>query len=271
MLANESGDFVPAALYVRTSVAACELTWEYLFPDRPVPLAVKLISLYDSWTYQRHELEEMVLAFQIRLRMEDLDPKDWNLVKQQLFVQDDDVTVGDYWAWLFFPTVYKSIEFIDFVNEGRLLLRHDQAQKDKYAQTYAFETTITPPTPAGSRLDPLLIKLDATAINLGHTNSKVFDSVWRRPCLHCNGEPVLPIYTSDHKPAGLVCAHCDGRGWVEPYDLMITFCRRSDKLWNVSLYSTKDNVDCGVIAKSFGGGGHKGAAGFQCGELPFDY
>jgi len=29
-------------------------------------------------------------------------------------------------------------------------------------------------------------------------------------------------------------------------------------------------IDCGAIAKTFGGGGHKKAAGFQCGELPFE-
>ena len=50
--------------------AACELTWEYLFPNEPVPLAVKLLSLYDSWTYQGHELEDMVLPFQIMFHTE---------------------------------------------------------------------------------------------------------------------------------------------------------------------------------------------------------
>jgi len=47
--------------------------------------------------------------------------------------------------------------------------------------------------------------------------------------------------------------------------------RRKDKLWNATLYSTKPDVDCEAIAKSFGGGGHKGAARFQCDELPFEY
>ena len=37
----------------------------------------------------------------------------------------------------------------------------------------------------------------------------------------------------------------------------------------VSLYSTREDVDCGAIAKSLGGGGHKGAAGFICDELPW--
>lgn len=73
--------------------------------------------------------------------------------------------------------------------------------------------------------------------NRGFTNSKIFDSVYN----------------------------------PEKHHLMITFCRLKPPAgkWTVSLYSTRDDVDCGVIAKSFGGGGHKGAAGFQCDELPF--
>lgn len=35
------------------------------------------------------------------------------------------------------------------------------------------------------------------------------------------------------------------------------------KRWEVTLYSDKDNVDCSTIAESFGGGGHKHAAGFK--------
>lgn len=36
-------------------------------------------------------------------------------------------------------------------------------------------------------------------------------------------------------------------------------------------FPEKDGVDCGDIAKSFGGGGHFSASGFQCSELPFEY
>lgn len=74
-------------------------------------------------------------------------------------------------------------------------------------------------------------------VNKGFTNSQVFDSVYD-PNIHY---------------------------------MMITFCRMKLPLekWTVSLYSTRNDVDCGVIAKSFGGGGHKQAAGFQCKEIPF--
>jgi len=206
--------------------AACELTWEYLFPDKPVPLAVKLLSLYDSWTYQGHELEDMVLPFQMRLRMEELDPKDWGDYEEE----------GDpaYW-WI--QRLLRSDNAGTFwlkplIEEGRLLLRYDEANKAKYARTYAFETTLH--LFSHQVIRPRAFK--AIAVNLGHTNSKVFDSVYD-PAKH---------------------------------ELMIPFVRRVDKLWNVSLYSTKPEIDCGEIAKSFGGGGHKGAAGFQGKELPFE-
>jgi oligoribonuclease NrnB/cAMP/cGMP phosphodiesterase (DHH superfamily) len=53
----------------------------------------------------------------------------------------------------------------------------------------------------------------------------------------------------------------------EDYDLMIPFIF-DGKQWTVSLYTKKD-IDCSEIAKKYGGGGHKQAAGFQCKELPF--
>lgn len=39
--------------------------------------------------------------------------------------------------------------------------------------------------------------------------------------------------------------------------------------WRFGLYSDRDDVDVSEIAKKHGGGGHKGAAGFQAKELPF--
>jgi hypothetical protein len=54
----------------------------------------------------------------------------------------------------------------------------------------------------------------------------------------------------------------------EKYDAMLTFGWKRDR-WIVSLYSDPGGVDVSKIAKARGGGGHKGAAGFQCKELPF--
>jgi len=49
----------------------------------------------------------------------------------------------------------------------------------------------------------------------------------------------------------------------EKHDIMIMFCTTKKESCVVSLYSTKPEVDCGKIAKTMGGGGHAGAAGFH--------
>lgn len=72
--------------------------------------------------------------------------------------------------------------------------------------------------------------------NKGVANSKLFDSVWNE----------------------------------KEHDLMMTFCRANNEFWLVTLYAIDDRIDCGIIAKKYGGGGHRGAAGFRCKNLPFE-
>lgn len=72
--------------------------------------------------------------------------------------------------------------------------------------------------------------LRAICLNTTVANSQAFDSVWNE----------------------------------ENYDLMICFRYNGRiKQWVYSLYTTKEEVDCSVLAKQMGGGGHKKAAGFQ--------
>jgi oligoribonuclease NrnB/cAMP/cGMP phosphodiesterase (DHH superfamily) len=75
--------------------------------------------------------------------------------------------------------------------------------------------------------------LKLIAANVGLNNSKLFDSVW---------DP-------------------------NKYAAMASFHYRKGN-WTISLYSDRDDVDVSEICKARGGGGHKGAAGFQCSELP---
>lgn len=77
--------------------------------------------------------------------------------------------------------------------------------------------------------------LPAIAMNIGMANSQMFESVWDS----------------------------------DKYKVMMPFVWK-DGQWTVSLYTTSDTgVDVSAIAKSFHGGGHKQAAGFQCKALPF--
>lgn len=52
----------------------------------------------------------------------------------------------------------------------------------------------------------------------------------------------------------------------DKHDVMMPF-QFNGKFWTISLYTTKDNIDCSVIAKLKGGGGHKKAAGFQVDDI----
>jgi oligoribonuclease NrnB/cAMP/cGMP phosphodiesterase (DHH superfamily) len=53
------------------------------------------------------------------------------------------------------------------------------------------------------------------------------------------------------------------------HDIMIPFVY-TGKHWTYSIYTTKDNIDCSVIAKKYGGGGHKKASGFKNNSFLFD-
>lgn len=52
------------------------------------------------------------------------------------------------------------------------------------------------------------------------------------------------------------------------YDIVVLFSNNG-KQYQYSLYSSNKNIRCDEIAKTFGGGGHKGAAGFHSDELLF--
>lgn len=79
--------------------------------------------------------------------------------------------------------------------------------------------------------------LRALAANRGPGNSKLFETKW---------DP-------------------------EQHDVMISYYWSGKRAeWKVSVYTTKNDIDCGALCKKHGGGGHPKAAGFQCKELPFD-
>lgn len=52
----------------------------------------------------------------------------------------------------------------------------------------------------------------------------------------------------------------------ENYDVLLSYVYNGS-YYKYSIYSTKDNVHCNAIAEMFGGGGHRGAAGFTTKKL----
>lgn len=199
--AYQKGFLASGGQLLEVGKAGCELTWQYLYPEKDVPLCVFLLGRYDVWD---HSADTNILPFQYGMR-NNYDTRPNNII---------------LWEELF----QSSFEVHEIIKIGKIIHDYEMNQNIKFCKAYTFETTFN--------------NMKAICANKGFTNSQLFDSVYN-PAVH---------------------------------HLMITFCRKKlpSKVWTVSLYSTRDDVDCGEIAKRYGGGGHKGAAGFQCTEIPFE-
>lgn len=141
-------------------------------------------------------------------------------------------TSENMWLW---TNLFQDKYVEDYIRDGKVILKYEAETNSKFCKSYTFETELRVPVGIlGSSYG-----VPAICVNKGFTNSQVFDSVWN----------------------------------PEKYDVMITFCRLPlpAEKWTVSLYSDKPDVDCAELAKQFGGGGHKEAAGFQCTTLPFKH
>jgi len=63
-------DMYPFECYTKLGKAACELTWESMFPNKPLPKSIKLLSDYDVWNNQdSRNWNESVLPFQYGLKV----------------------------------------------------------------------------------------------------------------------------------------------------------------------------------------------------------
>lgn len=135
----------------------------------------------------------------------------------------------DFWEWLFAHDI-ESDAFQLILSRGQAVWDYLLSDDARSCRAGAFFTTLMGGDPAGG-----LAPLRCVGINSQRGTSDVLRSV----------------YDADRD------------------DAMLVFYWSSNGFWRVSIYSTNPDVDCSVYAKSYGGGGHKGAAGFQCNHLPF--
>ena len=82
-------------------------------------------------------------------------------------------------------------------------------------------------------------------------------------------------YTLPEEHGGLKCFCLNRKGnslmfgdKINEYDAVIPFFYVNGK-WKYSIFSNKEHIDCSEIAKTYGGGGHKGAAGWVTDKLIF--
>lgn len=179
--------------------AACELTWEYFFPEGKIPEIVRLLGRYDCFGHKGTDEELKVLEFQYGARQE-----------------------------------------ITNVNEAYSMLLIAQGRGD-----WSF---------------------DADLCEGIHIKGK---SIYSYLCSEAKQsyKKIFPIIIDGHKFACInqerfnpvnfgIDYHTDG------YDGFACFWYQDGK-FTYSLYNDNGLVDCSVIAKNRGGGGHKGASGFR--------
>ena len=84
-------------------------------------------------------------------------------------------------------------------------------------------------------------------------------------------------FTSHYKGLKCICANMqqgksafyDSIPHIDTFDFMVNFFMNKRNCWNLSFYTSKDNIDVSKIAAEFGGGGHAKAAGASAlKELP---
>jgi oligoribonuclease NrnB/cAMP/cGMP phosphodiesterase (DHH superfamily) len=136
----------------RIGKAACELTWEYLSPDEPMPNAVRYIGRYDIFDKSNLQLwNKNIEPLQYGMRAaHDWDPTDtyiWNT----LFKAREG---GEY---------HHSFHIYDLIKDGEIVRRYIDHQNKAYAKAMAFPVEFE--------------NHKAWAINKALSNSKIFETL----------------------------------------------------------------------------------------------
>jgi oligoribonuclease NrnB/cAMP/cGMP phosphodiesterase (DHH superfamily) len=179
----------------RDGTAGCELTWEWFYPNKSVPMVVKLLGDYDVWKFA---FGDNTNYLQTGIRLNDTNPESVN------------------WGMWLHSTYTPSKE----IEDGKVALRYRNDYYKTLVDSISFYTEFE--------------GLRGICCNASFVSSHLFQTI----------DP-------------------------STYDIMLPFSFDGEQ-WTISIYTTNPNIDCSEIAKQYGGGGHKGAAGFQCHVLPFN-
>ena len=203
---NDMGDIEDEIKGMRDpELAACELTWNYFFPEYQMPELVRLLGRYDCFGHKGTPEEETVLQFQYAARAQISN-------------------VDEAYKALAVMSNYDEDEYIEeWLKVGRGIYAYLCVEAK---QIYARRFTL-------------------------RFGEYFFAAV--------NQERFNPINFG-------INYHNDSANDNYYYDGFCCFALTRGK-WTFSLYNDNGQVDCSVICKSMGGGGHKGAAGFVVEDL----
>lgn len=172
----------------RSGTAALTLTWEYYYPDIPVPEGVKLLSMQDVYDLR----DPRVMPFEYAC--------------QSMGVNRPD---DEIWSKIFDNT----LNIGDMVAKGEAIMSWVKIRDYRLVRGMSFTSRYK--------------GLKCICANMPQGKSAFFES--------------LPH--------------------IDTFDFMVNFFMNKKNRWNLSFYTSKDNVDVSKIAAEFGGGGHAKAAG----------
>ena len=176
---------------------ACELCWEYFFPDQECPGLIQYLSTYDVWDKSRFPWEEVEKIEWGAKAKYGIDPA--------LIIYDLGRSIEP-----------NSIIIDDLRDSGELILNYQTRVYKSRLKEYGMEF-------------PDFFGYKVLAMCTQDFTAKTFEALW---------DP-------------------------EKYDIMMPFCFHPSGFVRCSLYTSRDEIDCSSLATYLGGGGHKGAAGFQ--------
>ena len=120
--------------------SACELLWEYFYPNNSVPHIISQISIFDTW---QHNFNDDILNLYSGAEIKsDMNPK------------------SKFWEEMFSNTG----DIQNLIDIGKMIRQYDKMKNKIYAENHAFETEFD--------------GYKAIAINIGIAGSIKFDAVY---------------------------------------------------------------------------------------------
>ena len=103
-----------------TSLAACELVWNYFYPNIKIPIVVEYIGCYDIWNKSRYDWDSEILPFQYYLRS----------------------AYPTYPVEDFYELFDKTDHLSEYLSEGKAIIRYLEKSRKTAVKVYSFEITI---------------------------------------------------------------------------------------------------------------------------------
>jgi oligoribonuclease NrnB/cAMP/cGMP phosphodiesterase (DHH superfamily) len=181
-------------------IAACRLTWKYLFPNEEEPIIVEKLGKYDVFDLADSD----VFPVQYYCRSKELDPM---------------ISPIERWISLF-KIKEDSEEYKKIVETGSEIYEYEVQRMREYAKKHIFIGTFE--------------GYNVLFCNCGNSNSLMFHNIENR----------------------------------KSFDFCVCFSMVRRNKYSVSLYCDwESSIDLSLIAKKYGGGGHKKAAGFTINDI----